>query len=190
MTRFGKIPPLLPIFKNIWQYIWGLFGFGQSFQLTLVQFVCFWANFHCWKWPNIENTIWSSGHTGMALVIYQRNLDSSFRTNLQLARNLHPVRSFLSLSLSLSLYLYLSLSLTSLSNHRSHFLSSLNPDSFFLSTNVTRFGEILPLLHNIEKLWPFWKGSFSIWLNFEIIWAIFYAFGKIYIVENGQILNK
>ena len=25
--------------------------------------VCFWAHFHWCKWPNIENTIWSSGHT-------------------------------------------------------------------------------------------------------------------------------
>ena len=23
-----------------------------------------WANFYGCKWPNIENTIWSSGHTG------------------------------------------------------------------------------------------------------------------------------
>ena len=36
-----------------------MFAFGQNFQLTLVQFVSFWANFHCCKWPNIENTIWS-----------------------------------------------------------------------------------------------------------------------------------
>ena len=64
VTRFGEIPPLWQIFKNLWQYILGLFGFGQCFQLTLAQFECFWANFHLCKWPNIENTIWSSGHTG------------------------------------------------------------------------------------------------------------------------------
>ena len=63
VTRFGKIPPLWPIFKNLWQYIESLFGFGQSFLLSLVQFVCFWAHFHWRKWPNIEDTIWSSGHT-------------------------------------------------------------------------------------------------------------------------------
>ena len=33
----------------------------------MAQFVWFWANFYCWKWPNIENTIWSSGHTGHSL---------------------------------------------------------------------------------------------------------------------------
>ena len=57
MTRFGEIPPLWQIFKNIWQNIEGLIGFGQSFQLTLAQFGCFIAIFHCYKWPNIENTI-------------------------------------------------------------------------------------------------------------------------------------
>ena len=59
--------PLFRIFKNLWQYIKGLFGFGQSFQLTLAQFVCIWANFHCCKWLNIENTFWSSGHTDWGL---------------------------------------------------------------------------------------------------------------------------
>ena len=46
VTRFGEIPPLWPIFKNLW---YNLYAFG--------------ANFHWWKWPNIENTIWSSDHT-------------------------------------------------------------------------------------------------------------------------------
>ena len=63
VTRYDEIPPLWQIFKNIWQYIYGLFLFGQSFEFTFSQFKCFWANFHCWKWSNIENTIWSSGHT-------------------------------------------------------------------------------------------------------------------------------
>ena len=64
VTRFGEIPPLWQLFKSLWQYISGLFGFGQSFQIPLAQFVCLWTNFNCFKWPNIENTIWSSGHTG------------------------------------------------------------------------------------------------------------------------------
>ena len=66
VTRFGKIPPLW----HIWPTISGLFGFGQSFQLTLTQFECYRAHFHCWKWPNIENTIWTSGHT--AFLTYLR----------------------------------------------------------------------------------------------------------------------
>ena len=32
--------------------------------LTLVVTICMLSGkFHCCKWPNIENTIWSSGHT-------------------------------------------------------------------------------------------------------------------------------
>ena len=38
-------------------------SFQAIFQLTLAQFVYFWANFHCCKWPNTENTTCSSGHT-------------------------------------------------------------------------------------------------------------------------------
>ena len=49
VTRFGDIPPLWQKLKNIWQYIKGLFGFGQSFQLTLAQFLCFWANLYCFN---------------------------------------------------------------------------------------------------------------------------------------------
>ena len=30
---------------------------------TLPNFLCIWANFHCWKWPNIEQIIEPSGHT-------------------------------------------------------------------------------------------------------------------------------
>ena len=42
----GEISPLWQIFKHLWQYI-VFFGFGESFQLTLAQFVCHWANFNC-----------------------------------------------------------------------------------------------------------------------------------------------
>ena len=40
--------------------------FGNIFKVILVfgKLVCHWANFLCWKWPNIENTIWSSRHAG------------------------------------------------------------------------------------------------------------------------------
>ena len=58
--QIWQIPPLLQIFKNIWQNIYGLFGFGQSFNTLWNN----WANFLCCKLPKIENTIRSSGHTG------------------------------------------------------------------------------------------------------------------------------
>ena len=31
VTRFGEIPPLWQIFKNLWQHVQGVFGFGHSF---------------------------------------------------------------------------------------------------------------------------------------------------------------
>ena len=70
VTRFAEIQPLWQVVKNLWQYILGLFGFGQSFQLTLAQFVCYWAHFHCRKWPNIVNTIRSSGHTASLQLLF------------------------------------------------------------------------------------------------------------------------
>ena len=87
VTRFGEIPPLWKIFKNLWKYIYGLFGFGPSFHDTLAQFVCFWANFHYCKWPNIENTTWSSGHTDLRL------LKSSLTKKISLSR--HMIRQTL-----------------------------------------------------------------------------------------------
>ena len=61
VTRFGEIPPLWKIFKNLWKYIYGLFGFGPSFHDTLAQFVCFWANlfgYNGQKWKQ-NLVIWS-----------------------------------------------------------------------------------------------------------------------------------
>ena len=37
--------------------------FGKVVNPCLGLFVCFWAKFHRCKWPNIEKTIWPSGHT-------------------------------------------------------------------------------------------------------------------------------
>ena len=56
--------------------------------------------------------------------------------------------------------------------------------------SVTRFGKISPVLHNIKKLWPFWKGSNSICQSFELTWANLDAIGQVVIVENGKILKS
>ena len=40
-----------------------------------------------------------------------------------------------------------------------------------LMASVTRFGEKLPIWHNIKTLWPFWKCSFSMSQIFELILA-------------------
>ena len=38
-----------------------LVSFGQNFHPTLANFLNFWANFYCSKWPNIKQI--TSGHT-------------------------------------------------------------------------------------------------------------------------------
>ena len=39
VTRFGEIPPLWQICKNIWQFYDGLFVFVQNFLPTWVNFI-------------------------------------------------------------------------------------------------------------------------------------------------------
>ena len=41
----------------------GIFSTWQYFEPTLEDFLCYWVNFLCYKWPNIEQIIWPSGHT-------------------------------------------------------------------------------------------------------------------------------
>ena len=43
----------------------------------------------------------------------------------------------------------------------------LNVQQMGFEFSVTRFGENSPLWHVLIKLWPFLKGSFTIWQNFE-----------------------
>ena len=63
VTRFGEILPLWQNFKNIWQRYEGLISIWQSFEPTLENSVCFWANLGCCKWQNIEQIFYASGHT-------------------------------------------------------------------------------------------------------------------------------
>ena len=60
MTRFGEIPPPSEKFGP---FLEGLFCVGQNVEPTWGKFLFFWAKFHCCIWPNIEQIIWSSGHT-------------------------------------------------------------------------------------------------------------------------------
>ena len=43
---------------------------------------------------------------------------------------------------------------------------------------------------DFKSIWPFFEGLSSHQQNFEPSLAIFYAIGKIFIAENGQILSK
>ena len=55
VTRFGENSPLCQNFTSLWQLFGGLFLIWQNSKPTLAKLLhCFWANFHCWKWPNIE----------------------------------------------------------------------------------------------------------------------------------------
>ena len=56
VTRFTEISPL-------WPFWMGSFSILQNFQIIFVNFICCRANFHCCKWPKIQQTIYLSGHT-------------------------------------------------------------------------------------------------------------------------------
>ena len=61
----------------------------------MAQFICFWAIFQCCKWPNIENTILSSGHTASKHITsknYDFNIFSSSTTYIQIiSYKLHSI---------------------------------------------------------------------------------------------------
>ena len=56
--------------------------------------------------------------------------------------------------------------------------------------SVTRFGEISPLWCDLIKLWPFWKGSFTIGKILNILWQVSFGFGQMFSIANGQKLNQ
>ena len=41
----------------------GFISIWQMFELTLANFIWYWANSHCLKWPDIKHIIKPSGHT-------------------------------------------------------------------------------------------------------------------------------
>ena len=48
-ARFGENSPLWQNPLSLWQYFEGIFSNWQKYETDLVNFVCFWANFHCYK---------------------------------------------------------------------------------------------------------------------------------------------
>ena len=63
VTRFGEFSQLWHYVKKLWPFWNGSFSILQNFQITLVNFICYLTNFHCFKWPKIERTIEPSSHT-------------------------------------------------------------------------------------------------------------------------------
>ena len=57
MAIFGEIhSPLWQNLKIFVQLFEGLIGIWQTIEPALEKSVWFWANLHCCKWPNIEQT--------------------------------------------------------------------------------------------------------------------------------------
>ena len=52
VTRFGEILPLWYNFKSLEQIFEGLFDICQKYKLTLAKMLCYWASFHCCRWPH------------------------------------------------------------------------------------------------------------------------------------------
>ena len=62
VTRFAEISPLWPFWK-------GSFSILQNFRTIFVNFLCYRANFHRYKWPKIQLTIYPSGHTATGKLV-------------------------------------------------------------------------------------------------------------------------
>ena len=76
-TTLANISKYLAIYLR---FIW----FWAKFS-THIGIICMLlSKFHCWKWPNIENTIWSSGHTE---VDSKKSFTTSSRSSLQLIQS-------------------------------------------------------------------------------------------------------
>ena len=63
MTRFGLISPLWLNFIVFGQSFEGLLRIWPNIKRALAKIVDFWTNFNCCKWPNIQKSLWPSGHT-------------------------------------------------------------------------------------------------------------------------------
>ena len=53
VTRLGASSPLWRDLIKLWTFGKGSFTIGQNFEHTLANIKWFWANVHCYKWPNI-----------------------------------------------------------------------------------------------------------------------------------------
>ena len=52
VTRFCEISPLWHNFKVLGKFLC-VFSIWQNVDPTLAKMSCYWANLHCWRWPNI-----------------------------------------------------------------------------------------------------------------------------------------
>ena len=63
-TRFDEFLPLLQNFKCLWEFVEGLISIWHNSNQLRQILVNYLVNLPRCKWPNIEQIIWPSGHTG------------------------------------------------------------------------------------------------------------------------------
>ena len=81
VTSLGEISPLWHDVKKLWPFWKGFFSIWRKFQITLVNFICYYANFQSCKRPKIKQAIYESGHTAVFNRIKkQKNADDWIRT--------------------------------------------------------------------------------------------------------------
>ena len=74
--QFGKFLKSLAIFE-------ALFTIWKVFEPTYFKKNCIGTNFHCCKWPNIEQIMWPSGHTVNETVYWGYLCPFLIRTDVQ-----------------------------------------------------------------------------------------------------------
>ena len=63
MTRFGDFSPYSVISQKFLEIYWGFIQYLPKFWTYFANVCSNWANFHCYKWPNVVQIMWASGHT-------------------------------------------------------------------------------------------------------------------------------
>ena len=55
MTRFGEISPIWQYSTSLWEISKSLNWYLAELHVIFGKLICFWANVHCYKCPNIDN---------------------------------------------------------------------------------------------------------------------------------------
>lgn len=80
VTRFDEISPFWPLLESLHS--------SKNFEPTLVNFICYWAYFHCCKCSFIYQIIWASGHTDAGTDVKEKsffnNSSTRWRSSLSL----------------------------------------------------------------------------------------------------------
>ena len=180
VTKFGEISPLWQYFPSLCQYFEGIFSIWQNYETTSLNFVCHWANFNCCKWTNIAK---KSSHLvtlnwlGWLAKFGWGSFSVTNETRIRSGKKLRKIKGFTYAENLQKIWWKERLRLRLLSTE------VYNRESIEgTKQSGTRFGEILPLWHQLKCLWQFYESLFSIWqkllptwVNFMYNWAIFHG---------------